>query len=67
MHTGNFTTLEDVVRHYDIGGAPYGTFEGAKDELLRPLSLDARQRTSLVAFLRALDGEPLDPSLLEAP
>jgi cytochrome c peroxidase len=67
MHTGNFASLEEVVRHYDVGGAPYGTFEGTKDELLRPLALDARQRTALVAFLRALDGEALDPELLEAP
>lgn len=67
MHTGNFATLEDVIRHYDLGGAAYGTFEGAKDELLRPLSLDAQQITDLAAFLRALDGEPLPAELTEAP
>lgn len=67
MHTGNFATLEEVIRHYDAGGAPYGTFEGAKDELLRPLSLEAVDREALVAFLRALDGEALPAELLEAP
>lgn len=67
MHTGNFATLEDVIRHYDLGGAAYGTFEGSKDELLRPLALDATQLRALAAFLRALDGEPLPAALTEAP
>lgn len=64
MHTGNFATLEDVVRHYDLGGAPTGSFLGVRDELLRPLALDPRQRAALVAFLRALDGEPLPTALM---
>jgi cytochrome c peroxidase len=67
MHTGNFATLEEVVRHYDLGGAPNGTFEGVRDELLRPLALDPRQRSALVAFLKSLDGEPLDPALMGPP
>ncbi len=65
MHTGNFDSLEAVVHHYDLGGAPNGTFDGARDELMRPLSLDANERRALVSFLRALDGEPLDASLLK--
>jgi cytochrome c peroxidase len=64
MHTGTFTTLEQVVRHYDTGGGAAGSFEGVRDELLRPLSLSAPERSALVAFLLTLDGEPLDPSLL---
>jgi len=64
MHTGTFATLTDVVLHYDIGGAPNGAFDGLRDELMRPLSLESTERRDLVAFLMALDGEPLDPSLM---
>lgn len=67
MHTGDFESLADVVQHYDIGGAPNGTFDGIRDELIRPLSLTASQRADLVAFLMTLEGEPLDPALLEPP
>lgn len=64
MHTGNLATLESVIQHYDLGGAPNGTFDGVRDELIRPLSLDATERRSLAAFVTALEGEALDPSLL---
>lgn len=66
MHTGTLATLEEVIRHYDKGG-DYDNFVGVRDELMRPLDLDARQRAALVAFLRTLDGEPLDASLLAPP
>ncbi len=65
MHTGNLDSLEAVVQHYDLGGSPNGTFDGARDELMRPLSLDANERRALVAFLRALEGEQLDVALLK--
>ena len=64
MHTGNFATLDEVIRHYDMGGGTSGTFQGRRDELMRPLSLEVQERSALVAFLLALDGEPVDPSLL---
>lgn len=64
MHTGNFPSLEAVVQHYDLGGAPNGAFDGVRDELMRPLSLDARERQALVAFLHALEGAPLDDELM---
>ncbi|MBV1857748.1 MAG: hypothetical protein KUG77_04990 [Nannocystaceae bacterium] len=64
MHTGNFGSLEAVVQHYDLGGSANGSFDGVRDELIRPLSLDARERQALVAFLRALEGAPLDESLM---
>lgn len=67
MHTGAFATLDDVVHHYDIGGAPTGTFDGLRDELMRPLGLTGHERQALVAFLQTLDGEPMDPSLMMAP
>ncbi|MGH1346223.1 MAG: cytochrome-c peroxidase [Nannocystales bacterium] len=64
MHTGNFASLEAVIQHYDLGGAANGSFDGVRDELMRPLSLDAHERQALVAFLRALEGAPLDEALM---
>jgi len=67
MHTGTFPTLAEVVAHYDIGGALEGTFDGVRDELMRPLGLTGDERNALVAFMSTLDGEPLDPALLGPP
>ncbi len=67
MHTGQMTTLDEVAAHYDLGGAPAGSFDGTRDELMRPLGLDLPKRRALVAFLGALEGEPLDSSLASAP
>lgn len=54
MDAGQFATLEEVVAHYDRAPrAPLGTTE------LRPLTLSATERRQLVAFLRALDAEPV--------
>jgi cytochrome c peroxidase len=54
MDAGQFATLEQVVTHYDRAPrAPLGTTE------LRPLTLSADERRQLVAFLRALDAEPV--------
>ena len=47
MHTGGFPTLDQVVSHYAIGGAPAGAFEGTRDELMRPLTLDLPERQAL--------------------
>jgi hypothetical protein len=53
MHDGRFRTLEDVIEHYDKGGIknPY------LDRRLKPLHLTAQDKTDLVAFLKALNGE----------
>ncbi len=67
MHTGHLGTLEQVIAHYDLGGAPDSTFDGIRDELMRPLGLDLPERQALVAFLGALEGDPVDPSLTSAP
>ncbi len=54
MHNGMYKTLEEVIEHYDRGG-------DTKDNLdpnMQPLHLTASEKTSLVAFLKALTGEP---------
>ncbi|MCB9698804.1 MAG: c-type cytochrome [Alphaproteobacteria bacterium] len=53
MHDGSLATLEDVVWHYDVGGAPEGTV-GEVDGRLKPLGLSDEERQALVAFLRTL-------------
>lgn len=63
MHAGQFPTLEAVVDHYDRAPAtPMGELE------IRPLGLDAKEKTQLVQFLRTLSS-PLatDARWLRAP
>lgn len=67
MHTGMMANLEQVVMHYDLGGAPPGTFAGTRDELMRPLELSQPERQALIAFLFSLSGEPLAPELVTDP
>lgn len=50
MHDGRFTTLEEVLAHYNSGGKQHAT----KDPLLRPLGLSEAQMNVIVAFLRSL-------------
>lgn len=54
MHNGAYTTLAEVIDHYDRGG-------GDADDLdpnMKPLHLTAREKRDLVAFLRSLTGAP---------
>ena len=54
MDAGQLATLDDVVAHYDRAPrAPLGETE------LRPLKLSAAERRQIVAFLRALDADPV--------
>lgn len=61
FHTGQTRTLEEVVDHYNKGGADTG-FAGAKDAKLRPLDLTDGEKSDLVAFLKTLTGV-IDPDL----
>jgi cytochrome c peroxidase len=53
MHDGSLQTLEDVVEFYDKGGKPNQNL----DANIKPLHLSVAQKSDLVAFLKALDGE----------
>jgi cytochrome c peroxidase len=66
MHTGFVATLADVVDYYDMGGAE-GGFLGTVDKDVKKLGLTDAEKSALVAFLHALDGQPLPPALTEAP
>jgi len=63
MHDGSLKTLEDVVEHYDKGGDP----NPALDKDMRPLKLTRQEKADLVAFMKALSGEPIKVALPELP
>lgn len=64
MHTGEYRSLEDVVLFFNRGGDTQG-FLGVSENHARDLTPE--ERGQLVAFLRALDGDGPDPSLIVAP
>jgi len=53
MHNGSMGTLEEVIDHFNAGGAGHVN----QHELVKPLELDEQQRTDLVKFLRTLTDE----------
>jgi cytochrome c peroxidase len=65
MHDGSLVTLEEVVDYYDRGGTPHPNLSPK----ITKLGLTAREKTDLVAFLRALSGtiveSPATPGTLE--
>lgn len=63
MHDGRFTTLEEVIEHYDTGVKNSSTVDGLLFNNLNPggLQLSAQDRADLVAFLKTLT----DTSFLE--
>lgn len=62
MHDGSILTLTDVVRFYDEGGVE----NPLRDPLVRPLGLDANERSQLEAFLRTLTGSNVDKLVADA-
>jgi len=65
MHTGQLRTLEQVVAFFDQGGHPAPGYPGVSE--IAALGLDERERSDLVAFLRALTGAGPSPELLRPP
>jgi cytochrome c peroxidase len=63
-HTGQYRSLEDLVLFFDKGGHTSG-YLGASENLAR--NLTSEERADIVAFLRALDGDGLDPDLVAVP
>ena len=65
MHDGLYSTLEAVVAHYNRGGdAEAG---GDRSARIKPLHLTDQEQSDLVAFLKALTGEPLPSDLADPP
>jgi cytochrome c peroxidase len=67
MHDGVFPTLEDVMVHYNRGGASSG-FSGTKDIEIQPLLLDDEELRDVVEFLGSLSDEAaIDPAIIACP
>jgi len=56
MHDGSMQSLEDVVQHYNQGGAKHGGL----DPRIRPLDLTDAEVAALVAFLESLTSNNLE-------
>lgn len=63
MHDGAFKTLEEVVEFMDQGGGSNLHLSS----LMQPLHLTTEEKADLVAFLKALTGEPLKFSMPQLP
>lgn len=53
MHNGKFASLEDVIEHYNSGGAG----NRQKSRFIKPLGLTEREKKDLIAFLHSLTDE----------
>jgi cytochrome c peroxidase len=53
MHDGSLATLEDVIEHCNAGGEN----RPSRSDLIKPLGLDAGEKSDLVAFLKTLTGK----------
>ena len=56
MHNGQYSTLADVVAHYNRGGDKN---PGHLSPNMKPLNLSKAEQQDLVEFLKALTGDPL--------
>lgn len=63
MHDGAFKTLEEVVEFLDQGGGSNSNLS----PLMKPLNLTSDEQADLVAFLKALTGEPIKFSMPPLP
>jgi len=63
MHNGEYTSLAEVVEHYNRGGVN----KGHLSPNIKPLNLSANEKADLVAFMKALSGKPMNVTLPELP
>ncbi len=63
MHDGAFKTLEEVVDFLNNGGGANANLS----PLVKPLNLTPEEKADLVAFLKALTGEPIKVDLPKLP
>jgi len=57
MHDGAFSTLEEVVDHYNKGGNPN---DPNQSPIIEPLNLSDQEKKDLVAFMKSLTDTSLD-------
>ncbi len=63
MHDGAFKTLEEVVDFLNTGGGANQHL----DSLIKPLDLSDGEKKDLIAFLKALSGEPIKVTMPKFP
>ena len=63
MHDGSLKTLEEVVEHYNKGGNP----NPALDKDMKKLNLTDQEKADVVAFMKALTGEPIKVDAADPP
>jgi len=57
MHDGAFSTMEQVIEHYNKGGNPADPHQ---DGLIEPLHLTGKEKSDLIAFIRSLTDRRLN-------
>lgn len=62
MHNGTFSSLEEVINFYNLGGIRNEQL----DPLIRPLSLTDDEINALQAFLNGLTGDNVDLLVADA-
>jgi cytochrome c peroxidase len=69
MHDGSEASLEDVIEFYNRGGIanPFldTLINSGTPTLTRRLRLTSKEKANLVLFLRALQGDPVDPIITD--
>ena len=64
FHNGSASSLAEVVRFYNGGGGPEGSYPGKKEDQIVPLNLGEQEIDDLVEFLRSLTGDPVPADLM---
>lgn len=64
MHNGQYDTLEEVVEHYNRGG---DANMGNLDPNMKKLKLSKKEKADLVAFMKALTGDPMEITVPQLP
>ncbi|MDQ6951795.1 MAG: cytochrome c peroxidase [Mariprofundales bacterium] len=57
MHDGAFSTMRQVINHYNHGGNPKNVHQ---DDLIQPLKLTRKERSDLISFLKSLTDKRLN-------
>ena len=63
MHDGSYSTLADVVEHYNKGGVNPENL----DPNMKPLNLSDQEKADLVEFLLSLTGKPMEITIPHLP
>lgn len=63
MHDGSMTSIDAVIDHYEKGGKPRPSLSPE----MKPVTLSRQERADLIAYLKTLQGPPLDVDVPRLP